>query len=839
MILDIMCLIDNTIILAFMNSISNTCVVETGDSNDIPDSPDMCDNDIQNDQNAVECDNERVALANLIANLKLDVDENKKIQKQLKKANASLTQELKECKSTLTEFERYKAFNDRTVDYDKLERKLNETLGLLAQKDIDIKEGLKLKAYEISVVQEKHDELVKQSLLTKSHYEGLVKEKTKVITDLKLKEEKDIDKMISMENQLKFLNEIVYKRSQSSNHYMKRISDKRTKNEAKTDKTEHGMEEREKAKVKKSKVKAEADIEEMLNGPTRTYLMGRGSGDGGEWLMAWVCGLGHGVEWGGGGRGAGGRGRGRGGTAGGEGEEGEWEDGGCVEGGGMAGAGGGGGEGREEEGRREGGRGGGGVRGGRGGGGGREEEWDERIQRGGEGEGGSKGGWGSRVDRRGEPPRGGDGWGMGVGGRGGRDDSTRSKDRFWKIPIYYDDDDDEESSIPLKDIIISELPPCVAITPVLLPVLSIEEPDNSLSMGDEYLDTILATEPDEVIKSSVEDLVPIPSESEGISDKMCDVSFRDNSPPLDISKDQFEDFFDSNNDSTSINDDSFSIDNIDYVEAPPPHSELVSLEEVKDFHPEDEELEDGILREKLSKINLLIAKIEALKDNPTPSSDFMTKSPSTSPNSFLEETNISYNSLPKSETFCFNLEEKSSGNPTSYTDLSLLDYKAFFCDSEPDLEDFTMDSFMSKSPIPKNSGSTTIPADISLPDLKCFYFKSEPDLGDLTSIIDLGIRENVSSTTNVNLPFQIDQSPLFAYVVWIFLYFLTYPVALPYLLSAENEDIIFDPNISIYHSFMMGVSHQSGTFMKFNVYLNHLNESLMEILSSTGSPMDQ
>ncbi|GJV96094.1 retrovirus-related pol polyprotein from transposon TNT 1-94 [Tanacetum coccineum] len=161
-------------------SINNTCAVET------------------------ECDDERVELANLIANLKLDVDENKKIQKQLKKANATLTQELTECKSILaetsitlgesnsirdsclvalqnkqTEFERYKAFNDRTVDYDKLERKLNETLGLLAQKEIDIKEGLKVKAYEISVVKEKHDELVKQSLLTKSHYEGLVKEKTK------------------------------------------------------------------------------------------------------------------------------------------------------------------------------------------------------------------------------------------------------------------------------------------------------------------------------------------------------------------------------------------------------------------------------------------------------------------------------------------------------------------------------------------------------------------------------------------------------------------------------------------------------------------------------------
>ncbi|GKC54529.1 retrovirus-related pol polyprotein from transposon TNT 1-94, partial [Tanacetum coccineum] len=114
-----------------------------------------------------------------------------------------------------TELETYKTLNDRTVDYDKLEHKLNENLGLLAKKEIDIKEGLKLKAYEILVVKVKHDELVKQSLLTKSHYEGLVKEKTKVIKDLKLKEEKDIDKMISMEKQLKFLNEIVYKRNQS------------------------------------------------------------------------------------------------------------------------------------------------------------------------------------------------------------------------------------------------------------------------------------------------------------------------------------------------------------------------------------------------------------------------------------------------------------------------------------------------------------------------------------------------------------------------------------------------------------------------------------------------
>ncbi|GKB72847.1 hypothetical protein Tco_0934259 [Tanacetum coccineum] len=73
-----------------LESISNTCVVEKVDSNVIPDSPDICDNDIQTDQNAVECDDERVELANLIANLKLDVDENKKIQKQLKKQTQHL-----------------------------------------------------------------------------------------------------------------------------------------------------------------------------------------------------------------------------------------------------------------------------------------------------------------------------------------------------------------------------------------------------------------------------------------------------------------------------------------------------------------------------------------------------------------------------------------------------------------------------------------------------------------------------------------------------------------------------------------------------------------------------
>nr|GEU66907.1 hypothetical protein [Tanacetum cinerariifolium] len=68
----------------------NTCLVEMDDSNVILDSSDMCNDDIQNDQNDVESDDERVALANLIANLKLDIDENKKFQKQLKKKTQHL-----------------------------------------------------------------------------------------------------------------------------------------------------------------------------------------------------------------------------------------------------------------------------------------------------------------------------------------------------------------------------------------------------------------------------------------------------------------------------------------------------------------------------------------------------------------------------------------------------------------------------------------------------------------------------------------------------------------------------------------------------------------------------
>nr|GEW27371.1 hypothetical protein [Tanacetum cinerariifolium] len=398
----------------------------------------------------------------------------------------------------------------------------------------------------------------------------------------------------------------------------------------------------------------------------------------------------------------------------------------------------------------------------------------------------------------------------------------------WNRPVFYNDDDDDD----------------VDYTITITPVLSTEEPDNSLSMGDEHLDTIPETESDEVIKSSVENLVPIPSESEGIPDIMCDVHLVNNPTPLEA-KVHFEIVINSNDDYSSSDDDSLYNKNIEYVEASPYDSELASLEVAEIVIQEDEEIEDDNLREKLLNVHLLIANIEALKYNPTPSSEFLTKSSSTYPKSFLEETNTFENSLLEFENFYFDLEEISSGSTTIHSDISLLDYEAFY--------------FYDDHIIEISSGSTTTHSDISLSEYDSFIFdlsndqfpptdrsdftheENLPDPGELISNLDSGIRENLSSTTYVNLPVEDDHSLLLAYVVWIFLAYLTYPVIPPYLHSFGNEDTIFDPGIAInrFCSFKLDLSHRCGTFKKFNTHRSHLNESPMEMLFSTCFPMDQ
>nr|GEY01758.1 hypothetical protein [Tanacetum cinerariifolium] len=242
-----------------------------------------------------------------------------------------------------------------------------------------------------------------------------------------------------------------------------------------------------------------------------------------------------------------------------------------------------------------------------------------------------------------------------------------------QIPACCDDDDDYNSAIT--------------------PVLSTEEPENSLSMGDEHLDTIPATESDEVIKSSVKDLVPIPSESE------------------------------------------------EYVEASPHDSELVSLEVAEIVILEDEEIEDDNLREKLLNIS----------------------SGSTTTHSDI--------SLLDYEVFYFyddHIKEISSGSTTTHPDISLSEYDLFIFDllndqfPPTDRSDFTHEEFADE-----------LAHIISLPEYDCFYFRNFPDPGECISILNSGIRENLSSTTRVNLPVEDDHSSLLAYVVWIFLAYLT------------------------------------------------------------------
>nr|GEZ92539.1 hypothetical protein [Tanacetum cinerariifolium] len=309
----------------------------------------------------------------------------------------------------------------------------------------------------------------------------------------------------------------------------------------------------------------------------------------------------------------------------------------------------------------------------------------------------------------------------------------------WNRPAFYNDDDDDD----------------VDYTIAITPVLSTEKPDNSLSMGDEHLDTILETESDEVMKSSVKDLVSIPSESEGIPDTMCDVHLVNNHIPLEA-KDHFEIVINSNDDISSSDVDSLYNENIEYVEASPHNSKLISLEVAEIVIPEDEEIEDD---------NLQIS------------------SGSTTTHSDI--------SLSDYEAFCFDdghIKEISSGSTTTRSDISLSEYDSFIFDPSndqcppTDRSDFTHEEFADE-----------LAHIISPPEYDCFYFRNLPNPGELIFILNFGIRENLSFTTRVNLPVEDDHSPLLAYVVWIFLAYLTYPVIPPYLHSFGNEDTIFDP----------------------------------------------
>ncbi|GJV94568.1 hypothetical protein Tco_1546145 [Tanacetum coccineum] len=272
-------------------------------------------------------------------------------------------------------------------------------------------------------------------------------------------------------------------------------------------------------------------------------------------------------------------------------------------------------------------------------------------------------------------------------------------------------------------------------------------------MGDEHLNTIPATESDQVIKSSVENLVPIPSESEGIPDSVCDVPFCNNPTPLEGFKKHSKTIIDSNNDSSSSDDDS--------------------------------------LRSSISRCITLMLRSSALE---------VVEIVIHESSSGSTTTRSDY-SLPDYEAFYSDddhIKEKSSGSTTTHADFSQYDSFIFDLSINPfppaDRSDFYHEEFADE-----------LAHIISPPEYDHFCFKNEPELGDFTMDVVRDIyptrelRVHVPNvlpthpTLDLDMDFILFSDSLFAYIVWIFLPFLTYPVAPPYLLSCGNEDTILTP----------------------------------------------
>ncbi|GKA70000.1 hypothetical protein Tco_0776064 [Tanacetum coccineum] len=120
----------------------------------------------------------------------------------------------------------------------------------------------------------------------------------------------------------------------------------------------------------------------------------------------------------------------------------------------------------------------------------------------------------------------------------------------WNLPTSSYDDDDDEYSFATQEYLMTYSTAIIPESPVT----------NSLIIEDEHLDTILEMESDELIKSSVKDLVQIPSESEDSSGGECDL------PPYDDSSKNhdltfFNPLFDIDEDFT-LRDESYSKEDV-------------------------------------------------------------------------------------------------------------------------------------------------------------------------------------------------------------------------------------------------------------------------------------
>nr|GEW54402.1 hypothetical protein [Tanacetum cinerariifolium] len=224
----------------------------------------------------------------------------------------------------------------------------------------------------------------------------------------------------------------------------------------------------------------------------------------------------------------------------------------------------------------------------------------------------------------------------------------------------------------------------------LAPILSIKEPEYLPSMGYENSNTTSETELDKIIKSGVEELVPILSENEvNLEDKReCDLLVCENSPVCDNHSEIFSNS--KIDDDISVYDDDF--EDIEYVEASLSDPEIVSVEEENVVRQEEEEvdledvfqIQDVVLREKLLSITRLISNIESLNDNPIP--DLVLNSSFSIPIFKESDNSLSDNFSPEFKTFCDHTEETRSDNTTTHDNDSLPEYDLFCFEVEPDQE---------------------------------------------------------------------------------------------------------------------------------------------------------
>nr|GEW74410.1 hypothetical protein [Tanacetum cinerariifolium] len=328
-------------------------------------------------------------------------------------------------------------------------------------------------------------------------------------------------------------------------------------------------------------------------------------------------------------------------------------------------------------------------------------------------------------------------------------------------------------------------------------------------MGYEHPNTTPKTKSDEIIKSSVEELVPIPNECEVTSEdkKECDMLVCENSPICDNHSYILSD---SNNDDDISSDDN-AFEYIEYVEASLLDPEIVSVaEENVVYHKEEEvdledifQIQDVILREKLLSINRLIANINSLNDNLTP--DRVLNSSVSFPISEESDNTLSGNSSLEFETFCDHTKEIRSGDTTTHAHDSLPGYDSFCFEIEPDQERLTS---VVKNDISDDSTNDPLLEEASDFDNPSFprpppeppdaEFDLEPDAGEEISVVmnDNDELEYFDPRDEFDISTNDDDYFPFMFIIRFFLPYLIYLEMFPLLLSAESEDTIFDPGFT-------------------------------------------